>query len=147
MRKLFFTIVLMIGFTAMAQTGHRKGMKDWSPEKIASLQTKQMTLALDLTDAQQTQIQKMNLENATSRMERIKEMKAKKENGEGKTFTSEERYAYKAARLDHQIAQKEQLQKILSKEQLEKWENKKKERMSHREGKGKGSHRAKTHKQ
>ncbi|WP_157373930.1 DUF4890 domain-containing protein [Arenibacter certesii] len=147
MRKLTFTILLMIGFTAFAQNDHRKGMKDMSPEHMATLQTKQMTLSLGLNDTQQAQIQKLNVENATLRMEKVKEMRAKKENGEMKKPTSEERYALKNERLDHQIAQKQQLQKILTKEQFEKWESTKADRMSKRKGRSKGNNRDRKKKQ
>lgn len=141
MKKIVVLIVLMVGITAMAQKpererGHRGDMKDMSPEQIATLQTKQMTLALDLSDAQQKEIQSINLENAVKRSEKMDEMKARKESGEAKKLTSEERYAMKTAMLDHQIAQKEKMKKILNKEQYEKWEKMKKNREGHRKGRG-----------
>lgn len=139
MKKLILLVVLMAGITAIAQKpererGHRGDMGNMTPEQMATLQTKQMTLALDLTDAQQKQIQSLNLENATARSAKREEMKAKKESGEAKKMTSEERYAMQTARLDHQIAQKEKMKKILNTEQYEKWEAMKKDR----EGKGRG---------
>ncbi|MBD3662091.1 MAG: hypothetical protein HUJ11_08040 [Arenibacter algicola] len=141
MKKIVVLIVLMAGITAMAQKpererGHRGDMKDMSLEQIATLQTKQMTLALDLSDAQQNEIQSINLENAVKRSEKMDEMKARKESGEAKKLTSEERYAMKTAMLDHQIAQKEKMKKILNKEQYEKWEKMKKNREGHRKGRG-----------
>ena len=141
MKKLVVLVVLMAGITAMAQKpererGHRGDMKDMSPEQIATLQTKQMTLALDLTDAQQKEVQSLNLENAVKRSEKMNEMKARKESGEAKKLTSEERYAMKTAMLDHQIAQKEKMKKILNKEQYEKWEKMKKNREGNRKGRG-----------
>jgi hypothetical protein len=146
MKKLVLLIVLMAGITAIGQKsererGHRGDMKDISPEQMATLQTKQMTLALDLNDAQQKQIQSLNLENAMNRAEKMKEMKAKRESGETKTPTSEERYAIKTAMLDHQIAQKEKVKKILNNEQYEKWEKVKMDRQGHRKGKGMLRHR------
>ncbi|RAJ07970.1 DUF4890 domain-containing protein [Arenibacter echinorum] len=141
MKKLVVLVVLMAGISAIAQKpererGHRGDMKDMSPEQIATLQTKQMTLALDLTDTQQKEIQSLNLENAVKRSEKMNEMKAKKESGEAKKLTSEERFAMKTAMLDHQIAQKEEMKKILNKEQYEKWEKMKKNREGHRKGRG-----------
>ncbi|MDX1364435.1 MAG: DUF4890 domain-containing protein [Arenibacter latericius] len=147
MKKLIFTVLLMIGFTAFAQNDHRKGMMDMSPEQVATLQTKKMTLALGLNDAQQAQIQKLNVENATLRMEKMKEMRAKKESGEMKKLTSEERYALRSERLDHQIAQNQQLQKILTKDQFEKWESLKADRMHKRKGRSKGHKRNQRSKQ
>jgi hypothetical protein len=141
MKKLIVFAVLMAGVTAMAQTperskGDRNPMKDMTPEQMATLQTKHMALALDLTDAQQKEMQSLNLENALKRSEKIKEMRARKENGEIKKPTSEERYAMKIAMLDHQIAQKEKLRNILNKEQYEKWERMKKSREDHRKRRG-----------
>ncbi|MBU2906652.1 hypothetical protein KO529_17775 [Arenibacter algicola] len=141
MKKLVVLVVLMAGITAIAQKpererGHRGDMKDMSPEQIATLQTKQMTLALDLTDAQQKEIQSLNLQNAVKRSEKMNEMKARKESGEAKKLTSEERYAMKTAMLDHQIAQKEKMKKILNKEQYMKWEKMKENREGHRKGRG-----------
>lgn len=139
MKKLIVLVVLMAGITAMAQKpererGDRGNMRDMTPEQIATLQTKQMTLALDLTDAQQKEIQSINLENAVKRSEKMNEMKARKESGEAKKLTSEERYAMKTAMLDHQIAQKEKMKKILNKEQYMKWEKMKDNRESRRKG-------------
>jgi len=141
MKKLVVLVVLMAGITAIAQKpererGHRGDMKDMSPEQIATLQTKQMTLALDLTDAQQKKIQSLNLENAVKRSEKMNEMKARKESGEAKKLTSEERYSMKTAMLDHQIAQKEKMKEILNKEQYIKWEKMNKNREGHRKGRG-----------
>lgn len=137
MKKLIVLMVLMAGITAMAQKpererGDRGDIRDMTPEQIATLQTKQMTLALDLTDAQQKEIQSINLENAVKRSEKMNEMKARKESGEAKKLTSEERYAMKTAMLDHQIAQKEKMKKILNKEQYMKWEKMKDNRESRR---------------
>lgn len=141
MKNLIVFAVLMAGVTAMAQTsehsrGDRNPMKDMTPEQMATLQTKQMTLTLDLTDAQQKKIQDLNLENALKRSEKMKEMRERKESGELKKPTSEERYAMKIAMLDHQIAQKEKLRNILNKEQFEKWEKMKKNSENHRKRKG-----------
>lgn len=139
MKKLVVLVLLMAGITAMAQKpererGPRGDMKDMTPEQMASLQTKQMTLALDLTDAQQKQIQSLNLDNAKDRAEKMKEMKAKRESGEANKLTSEERYTMKTTMLDRQIAQKEKMKKILNNNQYEKWE--KMNREGHRRGKG-----------
>ena len=139
MKKILMIAVFMVGLTAMAQKEQERGnrgMKDLTAEQMATLQTKKMTLALDLTDAQQSKIQALNLENATMRKAKMEERKAQKEDGETKKPTSEERYALQNARLDQQIAQKAEMKNILSNEQYAKWE-----KMKHRGGKkGKGKH-------
>lgn len=145
MRNLVLAVVLMIGLGAMAQKpnqekGQRSYMNNMSPEQMATLQTKRMTLALDLTDAQQKQVQSLNLENATKRAEKMKAMKAKKETGELKKTTSEDRYNMQLAMLDHQIAQKNKMKKILDKEQFVKWDKMKKNREGYHKGKTRQSH-------
>lgn len=146
MRKVVLATMLLIGFTVLAQPGTsrergaRNGMQDLIPEQRATLQTKKMTLALDLTEVQQKQIKAIQLENAKMRKAKMEERKAQKEAGEAKKPTSEERFAMYNARLDRQIAQKAELKKILSDTQYEKWEQ-----LQHRRGKhGKGK-RGKSH--
>ncbi len=125
-------MLLLTGVAGLAQREgnvHRKGMKDFTPEQIATLQTKKMTLALDLTEAQQSQIQTLNLENAKARKAKMDELKAMKEDGERKKSTQEERFTMQNERLDRQIAQKAKFKKILSPEQYDKWQ-----KMAHRYG-------------
>ncbi|MEJ1224102.1 hypothetical protein [Sediminicola sp. 1XM1-17] len=140
MKKVILVGLLMIGFIGLAQNERREhrqreNLKDLSPEQMATLQTKRMTLALDLTATQQKQMQDFNLEEATSRMARMNEMKVKRESGEVTKPTSEERYAMHTARLDQRIAQKSQMKQLLSKEQFEKWE-KMQQRKGHHQRKG-----------
>ncbi|MEH6682258.1 MAG: hypothetical protein V7724_17070 [Sediminicola sp.] len=127
MKKVLFTIVMVLGLTAFAQKGdgHKGRQSDWkdmSPEQMATLKTKKMTLALDLSDPQQKEVQQMNLTEATSRQARMQEWKAKKESTEFKKPTSQERYEMKIALLDSQISKKEKMKSILSEEQYQKWE-------------------------
>lgn len=142
MKKVVLATMLLIGFTAIAQPsssrerGARNGMQDLTPEQVATLQTKKMTLALDLTIGQQERIKAIQLENAKLRKTKMEEHKAQKETGEAKKMTSEERFAMSNARLDRKIAQKAELKKILSDTQYEKWE-----KAQHRKGRhGKGKH-------
>jgi len=125
MKKVIVLVALMTGFASMAQKGekrHRDNFKDMSVEQMATLKTKKMALELDLSDAQQSEIQALNLEMAKTRKAKMEERKAAKTSGERKEPTSDERYAMKVARLDNAIAHKAELQKVLSKEQFEKWE-------------------------
>lgn len=147
MKNVILLGLLMMGFIGLAQNERgehrqREHLKELSPEQMATLQTKRMTLALDLTVAQQKQMQKVNLEEATSRVAKMQEMKDKRQDGEMTKPTSEERYAMQTERLDQRIAQKSQMKQLLSQEQFEKWE-----KMQHRKGhhKRKGKHRAKGH--
>jgi len=140
MKKAILAMVLLIGVFAMAQRegkSNRGEMKDLTPEQMATLQTKKMTLALDLSEAQQKQIQALNFENAKTRKAKMEERKVKKEADEAKKPTAEERYAMQNARLDARIAQKAKLKEILSQEQYDKWEKMAYRRGKHRKGKGK----------
>ena len=68
MRKLILLAVLAVSTQIFAQEGpgpepkrgeHMRKMMALSPEEMATLQTKKMTLALDLNASQQEQIQKI----------------------------------------------------------------------------------------
>lgn len=136
-------VVFLVGLTATAQQGkrtHRDAMKDLTPEQVATLKTKKMTLALDLTKAQQKQVKVIQLENAERRKAQMEERKAQREEGEVKKPTSEERYAMANARLDHQIAQKAEMKKILSEEQYAQWQTMQQHKSQRRDGKGRDRH-------
>ncbi len=130
-------MMLMVGITAMAQRGereekgHRGDFKNMTAEQMATLQTKKMTLALDLTEGQQNQIQDLNLKNAKQRKAKMEERKAAKESNEKMKPSSDEIYEMRKARLDAAIAHKAELKKILNPEQFEKWEAHKKKRGKH----------------
>lgn len=122
MKKLALVVVLISGISLNAQRygGDSPNMKDLSPQEVATLQTKKMTLALDLDQKQQTKVQSLLLTNATERKNKMEERKANKE--EGNRPSKEERFAMQNERLDHMIAQKAAMKEILSQEQFEKWE-------------------------
>jgi len=148
MKKVLVTTVLLIGLMGYSQRGghfdsEQGGMKDMSPEQIAILKTKKMTLALDLSAAQQKEIQKLNLENAKERQALMLERKSVKEE-EGRTRPgADERFEFQNEKLDRMIAQKGKIKQILSEEQFQKWERMHQQRRNHRkDGKrGHDSHR------
>lgn len=107
---------------AQGPNKNRKAMANLEPEEIATLQTKKMTLRLDLTDAQQDDIYKINLENAKLRKAHMAERKARKESGEATKPSKEERLARANKMLDHKIAMKAKMKNILNEEQYAKWE-------------------------
>jgi len=95
-------------------------MKDLSPEQMAQLQTKRMTLALDLTEKQQKRVLVLHTEAAKARKQQMEIRKAKKEKNEKPT--DEEKYAMMSAHLDAKIAFKKSMKEILTAEQYAKWE-------------------------
>lgn len=137
MKKVIVVLLCMASMSAIAQREERQqrgGPNQMTPEQTATLRTKKMALALDLTDAQQKQMQTLNLENAKTRQAAMEKRKARKENGESKKPTSDERYAMKNERLDRMIAQKTQIKEILSNEQYAKWEKIAQRKGKHRKG-------------
>ena len=117
-------ILVMATISVTAQDHNMKGkrgdMKDLSPEQVATLQTKKMTLALDLNESQQAKVKTILTKDATVRKAKMEERKANKEDGK-KVLTSEEKYAKQNEKLDYQIARKAQMKSILNTDQYEKW--------------------------
>lgn len=133
MKKLFLIALALVTLQVSAQNDTsepRRGdrmqkadrFKDMTPEEMAELQTKRMTLQLDLTEAQQKQVQKLQLENAKERKARMEARQAKKQDGTGKQLSKEERLAMENARLDKQIEMKKKMKQILNDDQYTKWE-------------------------
>lgn len=129
MKKLLIIALALVTIQATAQDKKREMRKTrmekanaMTPEEMAQLQTKKMTLQLDLTETQQTQIQSLLLDEAKARKEKMADFKAKKEDGEMKKPTKEERIKMMNERLDHQIAMKKKMKAILNDEQYKKWD-------------------------
>jgi periplasmic protein CpxP/Spy len=148
MKKLILIAIAMIAIQVSAQDSKERPNKersakmdkfqDITPEEMASLQTKKMTLHLDLNESQQKEIQKINLENAIDRKAKMEARKAQKANGTITKPSKEEQLKMMNERLDNQIEMKEKMKKILNDEQFAKWEkqqqevNKKREEMPKR---------------
>ena len=100
-------------------------MQDLTPEEAAALKTKKMTLQLDLTSAQQSQIMKMNIEEAKER----KAKRAEREKGKERAKLSKtERLSKMNNHLDKKIAAKKKMKSILNEQQFEKWEKSQKQK-------------------
>ena len=122
MKKLLIIALALVTIQVSAQErGERKGkFADFTPEEMAQLQTKKMTLALDLSEAQQREVSAINLENAKARKAKMKTRKARKD--ADKKPSKEEMLKMKNERLDAQIATKQKMKTILNAEQYAKWE-------------------------
>lgn len=133
MKKLAILALALITFQANAQDNSsekrqenkkermEKRMK-LEPKEMAELKTKKMTLHLDLTEAQQTKVMALNLENAKQRKEHFKKHADKKDDSEKAKPSKEEKLKRMNAKLDAQIATKKQMKDILNADQYEKWE-------------------------
>ncbi len=154
MKKLILIALALVTIQVSAQNkkqGERRGdpmergqrMSDFTPEEMAQLQTKKMALALDLTEAQQKKIEKLNLENAKERKAKMEARQAEMRDGKGEKPSKEERLKMMNERLDKQIEMKDKMKKILDDEQLEKWEkNHAQKQRAGKKQKGKGKQRS-----
>lgn len=140
MKNLVLAVLAIFTLSTSAQERRqdRKGhdhmkeiMKDLTPEEVANLKTKKMTLRLDLTDRQQQQVESIFLDQA---IERQKKREARNGKAEGEKPSKEEFLKMENQRLDHQIEMKRQMKEILSEEQYAKFE-KMKPRRHHKKGK------------
>jgi hypothetical protein len=141
MKKAFTLCMLLIGLGATAQQrphhqhGKQRMYQEFSSEQEASLKSKKMTLALNLDEAQQEQVESLLSRHFATRRE-MQEARNKSGNTE-KTQDPEARYAHISKRLDHQIAFQRDLRKILSDAQFEQWQEqrgRRKPRAGHRRG-------------
>lgn len=115
MKKLVLIALAFVALTANAQRGER--VKDLSAEEIASLQTKKLTLALVLTEAQIKKVHKLNLEQAENRIQKRAARKNKKEEAKG----DKNHLAQREKMLDERIALQNKMQEILDEAQFEQW--------------------------
>ncbi|WP_405329813.1 DUF4890 domain-containing protein [Leeuwenhoekiella sp. LLG6367-2.1] len=145
MKKLIAIVALFVSVTALAQNGDRqergKKMMDATPEEIADIQTKRMTLALVLDEKQQKEVYNIELANAKER-KAMRASRESKKNGEKPTESQreamkKERKANYSAMLDKQIAQQEKMKNILNEEQFDQYRKmkaKRHDRMANRDG-------------
>lgn len=120
--KKFAAILIILMSTGLfsQQREHRHAYADFSPEQMATLKTKRMTLDLELTDSQQNQVMALNKKYAELRKSNQAKMQADK--AASKQLTSEEKFKLQNESLDHQIAYQSELKKILNQPQFEKWQ-------------------------
>ncbi|MDW5287607.1 hypothetical protein [Formosa sp. PL04] len=131
MKKIMILALVFISINAFAQQKKgdsqkqdRKEMRmqgaDFTPEQQATLQTKKMTLNLDLSDAQQKEVYNLNIAQAKERQTNREAFKKAKEAGQKPT--DNERYTRMVAQLDNQILVKTKMKSILKSEQYAIWE-------------------------
>ena len=150
MKNLFLIALALVTLQVGAQNdkpNFRKGdrmqraerFNDFSPEEMAELQTKRLTLRLDLTEAQQKEVQKLQLENAKERKARMEARQARKQDGTGPKLSKEEKLALANDRLDRQIEMKKKMKQILNDDQYAKWEMQMERRQDRPQGKRPGN--------
>ena len=121
-------LVALFTISTFAQKQQRKQHRqDFTVDQMAELQTKKMTLHLDLTKDQVKQILEINKQHAVERKQKMEEHKALKQSE--KKLSSDEIFTKKNDRLDKMIAHKAEMKKVLNNEQFEKWSTSKKHRI------------------
>lgn len=135
MKKVFLAILLAVGMTAIAQEKEMdKTRKDKiTSEQKAELYVKKMKLELDLNDKQIAEIKKLAEAKIQKREAKREEGKQKRE--EERKIRQEKMLLMKTQMLDTQIAEKEEMKKILTAEQFAKWEKIQAERQEKMKGK------------
>lgn len=138
MKTWILAIAMMTGVVMNAQDGdrrtdkpehgkHRMEHRDkLTPEQRTELKAKKLTLALDLNDKQQKEVQKLIQANENKHQQMAAKHKADRD--AGKKPTDEERFAMKNQMLDDQIALKREMKKILTAEQYANFEKLKEKR-------------------
>ena len=119
-------MLVTVSSFAQQKEDRRKPMKEravmnMTAEEKAILKSKQLTLALDLTEKQQNDFQKLYTERAKDRAKMREEMNDAAEDGKLK----EEAFERMNARLDREIAFQQSIQKILSPNQYKLWKDSK----------------------
>lgn len=126
MKNLILTLVLLVSISAISQQGkpnhhNIRAAQHMSAEQLATLKTKKMVLLLDLSQEQQKELLIVNLEDTEFRKAKIAERKEKKQDGEHKKMSTDEKFELQNAILDHRIAQQEKFKEILTDEQFNLW--------------------------
>jgi len=145
-KKLFsIALIALITVSAFSQEPPRRQHRSvLTPDQTAELQTKKMTLQLELTEKQQQQILEINKRNAIERKLHMEEHRSLREKDEKPS--NDELAKIKSSRLDKQIAHQKEMKKILNEKQFETWKNSRNIRthkMKKRNGKHKVQNRSK----
>lgn len=118
MKNLIIIGVLLFAFNLSAQGNKSRSKVDqFTPEEMATLQSKRMTLNLDLSETQQKEVHKLLLT-------KLKVRKAKMDARSSTTAkpNKDDKYKKMNASLDQKTETKAQLKSILTEAQYKKWE-------------------------
>jgi Spy/CpxP family protein refolding chaperone len=123
MRKIASVLVLVFAFTFTAQAQKQRRGEKRDPltvEQQTTLMVKRMTLALELTDAQQRKIKPLITQQMTERRAKREEMKKRRD--EKKRMEANERFELQNEMLDKRIAFQKEMKSILNSKQYEKFQ-------------------------
>ncbi|MCK4562132.1 MAG: hypothetical protein KAT78_04435 [Flavobacteriaceae bacterium] len=125
--SLLFVGISLITFAQNKENHRLKNMADFTSEQNAILQTKKMTLALDLNTTQQNQILVINKKQAVERKDKMDMRKTMKESDTKPT--ADERFKMMNNMLDTQLAHQKEMKKILNDDQYVAWKKMQKNKM------------------
>ena len=124
MKKLLvLSLLFIVSFNSFSQNRKQLGnkLKSFSAEQIATLQTKKMTLSLDLNLKQQNEIFNVFLEEIRFKKTKRGKINERKNNSK-EGLSSEEIFDMMNEKLDHQIALNNKMKTILNKDQFLVWQ-------------------------
>ena len=124
MKKIIvLSILCTLSLSAFSQKNFQKGKKleSLSADQIATLQTKKMTLHLDLNLKQQHDIFNIMLEEIKFKRNKKSEMQQQRSETNNE-LSSDEIFEIMNDKLDHQIAFNNKIKTILSKDQFSMWQ-------------------------
>ncbi|MBA6154063.1 hypothetical protein [Gelidibacter maritimus] len=128
MKKLIMILIAVATFQVSAQDQKRDMKKqrtsskmNYSPEEMAQLKSKKLTLKLDLDTNQQNEVADLYLKQAQLRQSKKEAYLQGNTKGDRKDFSKAERLKMANARLDQKIEMKRKMKDILSEEQYKKW--------------------------
>jgi hypothetical protein len=128
MKKLILIALAFISVQAFAQDMRKKEhqerkeqLKDLTPDEMATLHSKKLTLHLDLTETQEAKVKTLMLEEAKFKKEKREEREKMKANDDFQKPTKEEHLKMVNEKLDRQIALKQKMKEILNEDQYSKW--------------------------
>ncbi len=140
MKKWIMTCLLLAGLSVTAQHTPRQGqgrrqMQEFSADQMATLQSKKMMLALDLSSNQQQELETL----LSKRIGQRHQMRQARQQDSAAMADPQKRYQFMNQRLDSEIAFRQELKKILSEPQYEQW------RQMHPPREMMGHHRGRKH--
>lgn len=113
-------LVFVFTVTAKAQKKDRRTQREkLTVDQQAILEVKKMTLTLELTKAQQQEIQPILARQISSKRAEFEKVKTMRESK--RELTADEHFAYQNQRLDQQIAYQKEMKSILNDKQYEKF--------------------------
>ena len=118
MKMWILAMTMMVAVAANAQDKKHQ-REHFTTEQRAELKAKKMTLALDLNEKQQKEVQKLFVENGRTQDEYIKQYREKQT---VKKLSTDEKFEIKSRILDKRISMNNNMKKILNEKQFEKYE-------------------------